>query len=154
MYFDDIEIGRTEESAEIAVDRDEMVDYAMRNDPFPIHVDEQSADATIHGGLIASFGYVVSLFFRLIHTMEGNEIDDEAFLGALEWKVAFRKAVRPGDRLRVRAEVTSKRLTSKGDRGVVTARHDVLNQDGDPVVVIDVVSLVLVRPTTASDDRA
>jgi acyl dehydratase len=41
---------------------------------------------------------------------------------------------------------TAKRLTSKGDRGVVTSQHELINQDGEAVVVVEVVSLHLCRP--------
>jgi len=56
--------------------------------------------------------------------------------------VKFRGPVRPGDRLHDRATVVEKRLSSKGDRGVVTARHEIVNQNGDVPITIDVVSLI------------
>ena len=96
--------------------------------------------------MIASFGYVVSLLFRANHTLQSTQASQPSFLGALEWHVQFRKAVFGGDRLRNRITFTSKRLTSKGDRGVVTSQHGLINQDGEPVVVIEVVALQLCRP--------
>jgi acyl dehydratase len=147
IYFDDIEIGYVEESESVLVDREEMVTYAAANDPWPIHVDVEAASATPFGDVIASFGYVVSLLFRANHTLHTTQASQPSFLGALEWRVQFRKAVFGGDRLHDRITFTAKRLTSRGDRGVVTSQHELINQDGEPVVVIEVVSLQLCRPT-------
>jgi acyl dehydratase len=150
IYFEDIEVGYSEESVETLVDRDEMIEYAKRNDPYPIHVDEAAALASPFGELIASFGYVVSLFFRAVHTMKFDQAVQAAFIGALEWRVQFRNAVRANDRLRTRITITSKRLTSKGDRGVLEMRYDLLNQHDDTVIIIDGVSLILTRPPPSS----
>jgi acyl dehydratase len=147
IYFDDVEIGYVEESEAVLVDRAEMLDYAVRNDPFPIHVDAAAASATPFGDVIASFGYVVSLLFRASHTLRYVQAVQPSFLGALEWRVQFRKAVLGGDRLRDRMTITSKRLASKGDRGVVTSQHELVNQHGESVVVIEVVTLQRTRPT-------
>jgi acyl dehydratase len=145
VYYEDIEVGYSETSAEVAVDRDEMVAYAQRNDPWPIHVDEDFARTTPAGGLIASFGYVVSLFFRGMHTLNVNKGTQAGFLGAVGWQVAFRSGVRGDDRLRVTNTVLSKRLASKGDRGVVVSRCDVVNQEDVVRVVVEVTSIYLCR---------
>lgn len=149
IWFDDIEIGYSEESDWVAVDRTEMVDYAAHNDPWPIHTDVEAASLTVHGDVIASFGFVVSLLFRAMHTLPSIRAAQASFLGALEWRVEFLNAVFGGDLLRDRITYTDKRLTSKGDRGVVTSRHELLNQDDQPVVVIGAVALHLRRPTQA-----
>jgi acyl dehydratase len=148
IYFDDIEIGYVEESDWVLVDRDEMLAYASRNDPWPIHVDVEGATASPFGDVVASFGYVVSLLLRANHKLHSTRASQPSFLGALEWRVQFRKAVFGGDQLRDRITFTSKRLASKGDRGVVTSQHELINQDGEAVVVVEVVSLQLCQPTS------
>jgi acyl dehydratase len=150
IWFEDIEVGYSEESAEMLVDRDEMIEYARRNDPYPIHVDEAAAQASPFGELIASFGYVVSLFFRAVHGLRFDQAVQAAFVGALEWKVQFRSAVRASDRLRTRLTITSKRLSNKSNRGVLEMRYEVVNQHDDVVIIIDGVSLILTRPLPSS----
>jgi acyl dehydratase len=145
-YFDDFVVGYEEVSQELVVDAEEMVAYAHVNDPWPIHVDAAFAETSVHGGLIASFGYVVSLFFRMMHTLEVNQGQQPGFLGGLSWDVQFRRAVRANDVLRVRINIVSKRLTSKGDRGIVQTKCDVLNQDDDVTVEIVVTSMYLCAP--------
>jgi acyl dehydratase len=46
VYFEDLVEGYVGENAEVIADRDDMVAYAERNDPYPIHVDEQFAATT------------------------------------------------------------------------------------------------------------
>lgn len=145
VYFEDLVEGRVDESPEMTADRDAMVAYAERHDPYPIHVDEQFASGTPFGGLVASFGYTVSLYFHMVHDMELIRATESTFLGALEWRVTFRGAVRPGDRLHVRGTITSKRLASSGNRGVVTSRNDVVNQHDESPITIDVVWLIATR---------
>ena len=53
-----------------------------------------------------------------------------AFAG-LRWK--FKNPIKIGDTIRVRAEVTAKKETSKPDRGVVTLTRTVLNQRDEVV---------------------
>lgn len=73
VYFEDFPLGYAEESPEVEAPREEMLAYARENDPWPIHVDEEFAASTAFGGIIASFGYVVSLFFRGIHALPVNQ---------------------------------------------------------------------------------
>jgi acyl dehydratase len=145
IYFEDLVEGYVDESAEVIADRDDMVAYAERNDPYPIHVDEQFAATTRFGGVVASFGYTVSLYLRMIHDTEFARGIASTMLGALEWRVTFRGPIRPGDRLHVRETISSKRLASAGDRGVVTSRNHVLNQHGESPITIDVVWLIATR---------
>ena len=55
----------------------------------------------------------------------------------MAWLGGEIKVVAPvleGDTIRVEVEIVDKRETSKADRGIVTYRHRVLNQRGEPVM--------------------
>lgn len=150
LYFEDIPEGLTEESEQFVATRAEMLAYARENDPWPIHVDEDFATSTVFGDVTASFGYVVSLFFRAAHTLPINRATTgDAFLGALEWRVRFRRAVKPDNLLRVRMTVVSKQLGRNGDRGTVSSEWQILNQDDEAVVELDIVSLYRTRSGSA-----
>ena len=148
VWLEDLVVGSQERSGEHVADHDEMVAYAIRNDPWPIHVDDAAAGDTPFGGVIASFGYTVSLLLRAVHQLpsnvEGNASD--AFLGAVGWNVGFKGPVRAGDRVHIVSTLTDTRVSSKGDRGVVTERIEMINQDGDLVITVDATSIVLCRP--------
>jgi acyl dehydratase len=47
--------------------------------------------------------------------------------------------------LQVIAEVTAARLTSKQDRGIVTTKNEVFNQNGDVVMVYTPTRMILVE---------
>lgn len=48
--------------------------------------------------------------------------------------MTFKRPLFAGDTMRVIVDVTDTRATSKGDRGIVTFHHRVLNQDGEEVM--------------------
>jgi acyl dehydratase len=141
-YFEDVQVGTVEDGPEFTADKDDMIRYATENDPYPIHLDEAFAQQSPFGGLIAPFGYTLMLFFRSMHGLEFDRAVQNAFLGALEWRVKFAGPVRPGDRVHDRCTIIDKRLSSKGDRGVVTTRHEIVNQNDDVPVTIEIVSLL------------
>ena len=125
IYWEDLEEGRVFWGDAVTVDKDEMLDYAKRNDPQPFHLDEEAAKATPFGGLIASAGYTVTLWYR-----SGKPIlTSLAFLGGFEWLIKLPAPVRANDRLRVRVDVIGKKASSKHDRGYVASFHEILNQD-------------------------
>ena len=144
-WFDDVPIGHTETSPELPVDRDEMLDYARRNDPWPVHLDKDAATAAGFADIIASFGYTASLLFRLNHNMHITQRLQPAFIAAVNWQVQMRAAVIAGDRLRLHQEIIDKRMASSGGRGVLTTRCAILNQHDAAAVITDVTSLVRTR---------
>jgi acyl dehydratase len=146
-WFEDLPIGHSETSPELSVDRDEMLDYARRNDPWPVHLDRDAAVAAGFADIIASFGYTTSLLFRLNHDMEVTQRLQPSFIAAVSWQVQMRAAVVARDRLRLRNDVINKRLSSSGERGVVTTRCTILNQHDGEAVITDVTSLVRTRTT-------
>jgi acyl dehydratase len=147
LHFEDIEIGDVEESGPLRADRDEMIAYAEANDPFPIHLDRAAATAMGFGDVIASFGYTISLYLQLMHKLDTLRAARAGFVGALGWEVTFGAAVRPGDDLRMRQTIVDKRLTSCGDRALITSRNELLNQCDEIPVSIVVKWLLATRPT-------
>ncbi|HEX2039231.1 MAG TPA: MaoC/PaaZ C-terminal domain-containing protein [Acidimicrobiales bacterium] len=142
-YFEDLEVGQELWSPEVVADRDDLIAYGRRYDPWPFHWDEEAAAQTPFGGVIASGGYTISLWYLTGHLLEVAPV---AFLGGLDWHVKFAAPLRPGDRLRQRNVVLEKRPSSKPGRGVVRSQIDLLNQDGALVLGIDVVWLIATRP--------
>jgi len=144
-YYEDISIGSVELTDELAADRAEMVAYANANDPYPIHLDRAAAQAAGFDDVIASFGYTVSLYMRLMHRLDIVKFTSAAFGGAVGWDVSFGTAVLPGDALRMRQTVLDKRLTSSGNRGLVTSQNELLTQRDDVAVSIAAKWLVATR---------
>ena len=141
-HFEDFVPGATAEFGPIVVDEAEVLAFAERYDPQPIHVDEVAAAQGPFGGLIASGWHTASLVMRLL---VDNYLARDASLASpgideLRWVWP----VRPGDKLRVRATVVeARRSQSKPDRGLVRTKIEALNQDGR--VVMSMVAMNLFR---------
>ena len=141
IYWDDLEDGAVFWGDTVVVDPEEMLEYARRNDPQPFHLDEDAAKATPFGGLIASAGYTVTLWYRSAIPILTNL----AFLGGFEWLIKLPAPVRPNDQLRVRIEIKNKRASSKPGRGYVVAFHEILNQDDTIVFSCEVTWMLATR---------
>lgn len=119
----------------------EIVDFALKYDPQPMHIDAHSAAAGPFGGLIASGFHTLSLSFRLwadlglfaSTNIAGPGLDD----------VRWEKPIYPGDTIRSHctvAEVAPSR--SKPDRGILKVAFDVRNQRDDTVLTYTIIAML------------
>jgi len=53
MYFDDLKIGMSVDTAPVVIKKEKMLAFASEYDNIPIHTDEKYAKGTHFGGLIA-----------------------------------------------------------------------------------------------------
>lgn len=128
-HFEDFEVGKVETFGDTQLTEAEVVAFASQFDPLPIHVDREAAAASPFGGLIASGGHSCAILMRLMcdgymlnSTSQGSPGIDE---------VRYLLPVRPGDRLHLRMEVLeARRSRSRPTTGIVTARHELVNQNG------------------------
>ena len=124
-YFEDYHVGMVDEFGVIAVTAEEIVAFATRYDPQPMHIGP--------GERIASGWHTAAMVMRLfvehylskVATLPSPGIDE------LRWL----RPVRQGDRLRVRVTVTEARPSrTKPDRGIIRSLVEVFNQHGDVVM--------------------
>src|SRR5206468_3238437 len=64
VYFEDLEVGSVHLGRECVCDKDEMLEFSRRNDPWPFHVDEAAAARSPFGGVVASGGFIITLWYR------------------------------------------------------------------------------------------
>jgi acyl dehydratase len=136
IYFEDLEEGVVYFGDECAADREEMLEYARKNDPWPFHLDEEAAKATPFGGLVASGGYTFTLWYRSAIPI----LKPIAHYGALpDWRFSFLHPVRPGDRLRAKVTIMSKRPSRRPERnwGYVAVEWEILNQEKQVVLKVN-----------------
>ena len=140
LYFEDIRPGDSMRSPTYAIERDEMIEFARRWDPVPIHVDPDAAEAAI-GGLTASGTFVLAVKSRLLHELP----EDAAIIGSAGYdELRFHEPLRPGDAVHVVLEWLDCRASrSKPDRGVVKLRISLVNQGG--VTVMSHLDTLIVR---------
>jgi acyl dehydratase len=132
MFFEDIEIGATVRVGSYRMEAGEMVTYARKWDPLPVHTDDASAKQTVFGGLTASGSHTIAVRVLLLHRVP---IQD-GLIGAAGWdEVRFHQPVRPGDELWLEVTWADKRQSaSKPDRGIVTALMKLVNQKNEIVL--------------------
>ena len=53
MYFEEFVLCLKTNIEPAIIDKDDMIDFANKYDPIPLHTDEEYAKSTIFGGLIA-----------------------------------------------------------------------------------------------------
>ncbi|MDF9746876.1 MaoC family dehydratase [Natrinema salsiterrestre] len=132
-YYEDLEVGDTREFGEYHVTKEEIIEFAEKYDPQPFHVDEEAAEDSAFGELVASGWHTASMCMRLL--VDGP-IQDRASMGArgvdeLRWK----QPVKPGDTLSIRTEILDKQVSeSDPRRGYVDSRLEGVTQDGDVVI--------------------
>ena len=134
-YWDDFAPGWIYESPPRTLSAEEIVQFAREYDPQVFHTDEEAAKATPFGGLIASGWQTCGVMMRL---MCDGYLLESACLGSpgLE-ELRWLKPVRPGDALRLRAEVLEQTPSQKQpNRGTVKFRWQVLNQNDEVVCAI------------------
>ena len=145
-FFEDYRPGEVREFGSIEVAAAEIVAFATRYDPQPMHTDPEAAAAGPFGGLIASGWQTAGMMMRLL--IDNDYLSPAASMASpgvdeLRWL----RPVRPGDRLSVRVTILeTTRSRSKPDRGVIRALIEVLNQDGDAVMSVKPMNLVRCRP--------
>jgi acyl dehydratase len=141
LYFEDLEAGQVRELGTFHLSREEIVEFAERYDPQPIHVDEDAAEASVFGGLIASGWQTASACMRLL--VDGL-LGDAASMGALGVdELRWKAPVRPGQEISVRNEILETRPSdSRDDRGYVRNRTVGENADGEEVITMVGVNII------------
>ncbi|HEY1820932.1 MAG TPA: MaoC family dehydratase [Trebonia sp.] len=140
-YFEDYQAGAVYEYGYATVDEGEMLAFAQRFDPQPIHVDAAFADGGPFAGLIASGWLTGGIFMRLFadHFLSRAASLASPGIDELRWPAP----VRPGDTLRLRTEITETRPSrSRPDRGLVITHAELLNQDDQVVLSLKPVNLL------------
>jgi acyl dehydratase len=144
MFFEDFRPGEVTETGSVTVTREEIVAFARQFDPQPFHVDEEAARQSPYGGLIASGWHTASLCMSLIVALLGPGSGSLGSPGIDELR--WLKPVRPGDELTVRVEVLETVPSrSKPDRGLIKLRYTMRNQNGEDVMTMIALGLVLRR---------
>lgn len=132
-YFEDWAEGDSFETRGMTVTESQIIDFAHRYDPQPMHLDREFAEAGPFGALIASGFHTLSVSFRLFYDM--GYIAESNIIGLGMDELRWTAPVRPGDTLRCRVEILALRPSrSKPDRGTMTFKVTTRNQRGEDVM--------------------
>ncbi|MFH2044886.1 MAG: MaoC/PaaZ C-terminal domain-containing protein [Pseudomonadota bacterium] len=146
-YYEDFTIGVEEAVGSHAVDKQEIIDYAIKWDPQPIHIDEEKARKSDFKGLIAAGSHIFAISILIINNWE-YKVKAIAMLGMDE--VRFKHAVRPGDVLSLSHKCIYKRESeNQKDRGIIKNRINLKNQNDE--IVLTYIDIMLIAKSNRND---
>lgn len=131
LYFEDFTEGDQHLTPGRSITESDVMRFAGLSGDFnPAHTDYEYAKAGPFGAPIAH-GLLCLIVAAGLADRDGSLDGSAVALLGVDWR--FKEPVMFGDTIRLRITVASKRLTSKGDRGVLVRKVEVLNQRGSVV---------------------
>ncbi|MBR3837429.1 MAG: MaoC family dehydratase N-terminal domain-containing protein [Clostridia bacterium] len=144
MYFNELKVGMTVETAPALIEKEKMMAFAREYDSIPLHTDEEYARSTPFGKLIAPG--VMSFMTVWAKYLEVDFFGD-ALLAGKSTKIEWLKPVFASDVLTGRATVT--RLVKRNERnGLAEVSIAVYNQEGDRVMESVTEAVVKIKTAT------
>ena len=143
-HYEDLAVGEAIDLGTTTVTKDMIVTFAREFDPFPFHLDEEAAKASLLGGLASSGWQTAALTLRMLGDRFLNTIASMGGLGFsdLKWK----KPVMVGDSISGTATIAAlRRSRHHPERGIVTIDLDVRNQRREPVMTMRLANLIELR---------
>lgn len=126
-FFSAFEVGQTFISAGRTITEADVVAFAgLSGDYNPLHTDAEFAKNTPFGQRIAHGMLAASISTGLGQTLG---IFEGTTLALMEQNFQYKAPIFFGDTIRLRLTVESTRASSKGGRGVVNFRSEILKQD-------------------------
>ena len=144
MKFAEFHVGQVIEAGPYALGEAELLQFARAYDPQWFHTDAAAASDGPFGGLIASGWHTCAIAMRLVAdaALAGSESFASPGLQYVKWP----QPVRPGDVLRLRAEVIGVRVSERRPSlGILDWRWQLFNQRELCVLDLQATSLFQLR---------
>lgn len=139
MQFTDFYDGQVLHAGQYTLSEQEIIAFAQMYDPQWFHTDVERANQGPYGGLIASGWQTSGMAMRLVVDafLKDSNSTGSPGLAYLRWPAP----VRPGDTLRVQANVKQVRTSSsKPNIGIMVWQWQVFNQDDVLVLELEATS--------------
>ena len=138
MYFEEFELGFKTQIEPAVINKEDMISFANKYDPIPLHTDEEYAKSTIFGCLIAPG---VMSFMSVWAKYLENDLAGDELLAGKSTKIEWFKPVFANDILT--STCTVSKLTKRNEKnGIVELTFEVLNQNGE-LVLTDVTEMIV-----------
>jgi acyl dehydratase len=134
LYFEDFTDGRRFDYRPVLMQAPDIIAFASKFDPQPMHLDEEAGKRSILGGLSASGWHTSAIGMRMmIDAFLGNSSSQGSpGIDFMEWK----RPVLAGDLLGGFSLVLESRESkSKPMIGIVRFRNEISNQAGEAVAI-------------------
>ncbi|MEQ8600279.1 MAG: MaoC family dehydratase [Devosia sp.] len=148
-HFEDLAVGEVIDLGRTAVSKEMIITFAREFDPFPFHLDEEAAKASLLGGLASSGWQTGALSLKMLVDSFLSTIASCGGLGFrdLKWKTPVMFGDTIGGKVTI-AEL--RRSESHPQWGIVTLDFDVRNQKDKPVLTMRLANLVECRTPEAA----
>lgn len=148
-HFEDLTVGEVIDLGHTTVSREMITGFAREFDPFPFHLDEAAAKASLLGGLASSGWQTGGLSLRMLVDSFLSRIASAGGLGFTDLK--WKNPVMVRDTIGGTATIAElRRSASHPQWGIVTLDFDVRNQHGKPVLTMRLANLVDCREGAAA----
>lgn len=150
-YFEDFHEGAEFSSPGRTITEADVMAFAgLSGDYNPAHTDYEFSRQGAFGRPIAH-GLLALIVSAGLADRDGGLDGTAIAMLAVSWR--FAKPVFFGDTIRLKLTVSSRRLTSKGDRGIIVRDVAVINQHGDMVQEGSFTTMVKTRGGEQEDKR-
>jgi acyl dehydratase len=147
-YFEVWIVGETYLTPRRTITQTDIISFAQLSGDFnPPHVDFEYCKTQPYGEIIAHGPLIYAVSGGLMCQAGFNNGTIVALLGVDDWRI--HAPVKHGDTIQVAVTVVDKRLTSKGDKGIVTVRREIRNQHGVAVHTMNSSLMYLCREAAA-----
>ncbi len=142
MYFEDIKLNTVIKLAPTVIAKDKMIAFAKEYDNIPLHTNEEYAEKTSFGKLIApGFMSFLEVWAKYLEV----DLFNEELLAGKSTKIEWFKPVFADEILTSLAKVTA--LTKRNERnGIVELTISVYNKNGDLVLSSITEAIVKCKP--------
>lgn len=131
-FFEDFEVDDVIETPQRTITNTDIVNFACLSGDFnEVHTNWEYCKTTPFGEPIAHAPLIYAIMGGLNYASGVNDGTLLALLAIDEWRM--HKPVMHGDTVHMRSTVTSKKETSKPDRGVVSFKREFVNQRDEVV---------------------
>lgn len=142
-YFEEFSVGdEFTTSSRTVAEADIVLFTGLSWDNASMHTDEEYAK-TFYKGRIAHGLLIMSMYSGLRQKLGIVDGTTVAFLGLT---VRLQNPVLIGDTINAKIVVAEKRLTSKGDRGIIKSNFSVMNQRDEVTLEGEETLMILCRP--------
>ena len=143
-HFEDLEIGEIIDLGHTTVSKEMITTFAREFDPFPFHLDEAAAKASLLGGLASSGWQTGALSLRMLVDSFLNTVASAGGLGFTDLK--WKNPVMVGDTIGGTVTIADlRRSGSHPQWGIMTLDFDVRNQKQQPVLTMRLANLIETR---------
>ncbi|PAY05109.1 MULTISPECIES: MaoC/PaaZ C-terminal domain-containing protein [Bradyrhizobium] len=143
LYAEDLTEGQTFKLGTYTIGEAEILEFAGKYDPVPIHTDPVAAAVGPFGGLIASGFNTIAIYQRLVVEAIWSKV---AGIVGRSFEIRLPAPVRPGATLTGQSQI--QRITIRPERrdAVVIFKTELVNDEQRPVLVLVLDALIHMRP--------